>query len=590
MKTKPKMSTVTNTLMRRDAVQRNAFTLVELLIVIALTGLLLGLLFGPIIQGFKLTNKARALTQAQDATRFGTEQINRELSQAAYVFDNSNTPLAFPIQQDINDPAKSRRDLPFGGAFFNNSGTPLVNYSKIDFIPSATQVSPNAAFDPTTGLPLGGSDVRLPGAPGARYVRYFVGLRNNVDANNNPLFYENVYEFRRSDNDLNPFVLYRAEYNPSDPNLINQTVNQFASGGINDPYFFYNTNAAPNGNSYAQNWKAVASPVLSTTNSDVIAFRRDSTRQIVTDSPLQLLTSFAASAVNSDTATPGFLSNDASEAPSAVPSLYTSKFGQWVYPYTVTLFRGATQNGNGSGKVSVTFDLANGSTLQATIADQNGVFGPNSVAYNNFYWLYSRSTGKIFVTMPNATFLIDPQRGRIETALPPLQTNGTGIVQYVPAGGGAATSLTAGQGGNYGELIPTVFRAITRDQNAGATFNINPAIPPNTTLNVPVNQGVLYMDLANPSYYPADAASLNAPLGTGNAGSPGLSPFQTFGGAGVAPGSFKGVLIVPGSEKVQGPDNTLSNDPNNAGNAAIAAPTFTYFRVPSVTLVAEQAR
>ena len=590
MKT-PKMSQTTP-LHKSRAARTEAFTLVELLIVIALTGLLLGLLFGPIIQGFKLTNKARSLTQAQDATRFGTETINRELSQAAYVFDNTNTPLAFPIQADPNDPAKTRRNIPFGGAFFNNSGTPLVNYSKIDFIPSATRIDPNAAFDPTTGLPLGGSDVRLPGAPGSRYVRYFIGLRNNVDENNNVQYYENVYEFPRADNDLNPFVLYRAEFDPTDANLVNQTAaNQFASGGFNDPYFFYNTNATDttkgaNGKSYAQNWKAIASPVLATTNSDVIAFRRDSIREIVPDSPIQLLTSFAASAVNSDTATPGFLSNTASEAPSAVPSLYTSKFGQWVYPYTVTLFRGSTQNGTGSGKISVTFSLAGGNTLQAQIVDQSGVLGPNAVNLaNNFYWMYSRSTGKIFVTMPNATFLIDAQRGRIETALPPLMANAAGVVQYAPDGGGAINVLAPGPNGNYGELIPTVFRKVTRDPNAGSQFTVSPAVPPNDALTVPANQGILYVDLANAAYYPGDAASLNAPLGTGNAGTAGLSPFYVFGGADIpkVSGSFQGIMIVPGSEKVQGPDNTLSNNPANATNAAIAAPAFTYFRVPSVT-------
>ena len=72
MTTKPKIRRGSNgaRFLSRASHPGAGFTLIELLIVIALTGLLLGLMFGPIIQGFKLTNKARALTQAQDATRF----------------------------------------------------------------------------------------------------------------------------------------------------------------------------------------------------------------------------------------------------------------------------------------------------------------------------------------------------------------------------------------------------------------------------------------------------------------------------------------------------------------------------------------
>ena len=577
----------------RTSPARAAFTLIELLIVIALTGLLLGLMFGPIIQGFKLTNKARALTQAQDATRFGTETINRELSQAAYVFDNTNTPVAFPIQADPADPTKTRRGIPFNGSFFNNSGTVLVNGAKVDFIPSATQIRPGTAIDPTTNLPLGGSDVLVPGAPGTRYVRYFVGLRRNVGTNNAKQYYENVYEFRQSDNDLNPFILYRAEYSPTDPNLINQTAadpNTFDGGGINDPDFFYNTSTTStqgNGRSYAQNWRAISSPVLSTTNMDVIAFRRDATRQIVEDAPFQSLVNFGASAVNSDTATPGFLTNSAAEAPNAVPSLYTSKFGQWTYPFTITLFRGSTQNGVGSGRVTMTFSRepqtvgSSNLILKATLTEQTGVF--SSIAARDFFWLYSPSNGKIFVTMPNATFVIDGQRGRIETALPPLAANNAGLVQYLPLAGGGATGLNGGSDGNYGELIPLVYRMVTLDSNAGQVFQVTPATPPNDRIAVADNQGILVADLGDMSYYPSDAASLNIPLGTGGAGTPMLSPFQVFGGVGAAANSYRGAIIVPGSEKVQGPDNALSNDPNNANSATIAAPTFTYFRVPAVT-------
>ena len=57
---------------------------------------------------------------------------------------------------------------------------------------------------------MGGSDVLAPGRTGrTRYVRYFVGLRDNVsDKNNNKLYYENVYEFRAGRQRFEPVSFY----------------------------------------------------------------------------------------------------------------------------------------------------------------------------------------------------------------------------------------------------------------------------------------------------------------------------------------------------------------------------------------------
>ncbi|MEI6432524.1 MAG: prepilin-type N-terminal cleavage/methylation domain-containing protein, partial [bacterium] len=83
-----------------------AFTLVEILVVIALTGLLLALVLGPLVQGFRLTNRARAYSAAQEAMRYGIEQLRAELSQAAYVYDNTNAPIVLPLGPDANNDGK----------------------------------------------------------------------------------------------------------------------------------------------------------------------------------------------------------------------------------------------------------------------------------------------------------------------------------------------------------------------------------------------------------------------------------------------------------------------------------------------------
>src|SRR5437667_12894916 len=65
---------------------RGGFTLVELLVVIAITAILLGLIFGPMIQGFNLTNRARVQILAQDSARSTMEIIQRDLSNGVFVF------------------------------------------------------------------------------------------------------------------------------------------------------------------------------------------------------------------------------------------------------------------------------------------------------------------------------------------------------------------------------------------------------------------------------------------------------------------------------------------------------------------------
>jgi prepilin-type N-terminal cleavage/methylation domain-containing protein len=568
-----------------------AFTLIELLVVIALTGLLLALVLGPLIQGFRLTNRARAFATAQDATRFSMEQIRRELQQASYVFDNTNTPIVLPL----DDPLKPIRDTKYypGGAT-----RPSILYALIDFVPTATQgvgttssSGKKIPVDPTTGRPLGGSPLSLPASPGQRYVRYFIGLRNNLPTGNTPAFYHNIYEFPRTDSgtpNFNTFVLYRAEYDPLDANLVNQdpTVNpyQIDAGGLHDPDFFYNKNAAKNGKSYAENWKAASSPVLSSPNLDLLIWRRDSGHQIDTDSPYQLAVQFTPSTVLSDAMTPGFISNTAAETPGAVPSLYTAQYGQWTYPFTITVYRASTEYNpskprNGEPYGSVTFSIGptgvnQALTVQVTSAAGNP-FKELVANKNNFYWLLDSQSGRIFIYTANLTLLLDPARGRVETSFPPLATNSQGIPLFIDVNGSQPAGLGSGPGGNFGTLVPTIFRQNTLDQaNAGQEQGTGTQ----GAYFIPVNQGILTADLSAPNYYLAMAPM---PLLT-SAGPSFDSPFNSIGGATdpATPGTYRGILMVPGSEKVMGPDNnvTLDTSVNPASPVLVS-----YYRISSVT-------
>jgi prepilin-type N-terminal cleavage/methylation domain-containing protein len=144
----------------RGARPAPGFTLIELLIVIAITAILLGLLFGPLIQSFNFTNRVRAQGAAQDAARFGLERIRRELSQATFVFDNSQTPLVFPFGVQQADPAAGdiiKTDRSGGGPIrlvrttgYQPGEVPIL-FARVDFVSAAqTQRDNTATLDPTT--------------------------------------------------------------------------------------------------------------------------------------------------------------------------------------------------------------------------------------------------------------------------------------------------------------------------------------------------------------------------------------------------------------------------------------------------------
>ncbi len=575
---------------------KRAFTLIELLVVIAITSIILALLFAPLLQGFKFTRRARAISAAQDSARTGLALLRRELSQAAYIFDNTNTPVIFPLQANqvgndyrlplslfnIADPANAGSEtVPFRASLL---------YTKLDMVlPARDTPGANQIADPTTGSTINpatgttGTNVRFPLAPGTRVVRYFVGLRRNLDANGAPAYYENQYEFPRTDNEFNPFILYRAEFDARDPLLFSNTDYSSAapnSGGFNDPNFFYNTNAAPGGGTYAQNWARAAQPVIDNQNLDLLVVRRTDIRAINIRNPFFTTVSFAPTTVVADTATPGFLSSDASEAPGAVPSLYTTKFSQWTLPYTVTFYRASTNNGPAAGKLQV--------RVFASDPDASGVrrlavapVGTNSLPVDNFYTSISPTTQRIFVKTPNLAFLLDPARGRIETGFPPLAGNTSGAPLLQDAAGNlrpmtVGTLPAASPQINFGEIVPTVFRINTRRPDAGGT-DVNGAV-------VPANQGFLNVRLLTNQQ--ANEQIVADPSATTL--SPGLNYYlqSSLGNALTAAqlpdngdypsprAVFGHMLIAPGTERVLGPSSTYTTGGSSENVSYFRLPTF----------------
>jgi type II secretory pathway pseudopilin PulG len=570
-----------------------AFTLIELLIVIALSGLLLALLFTPIVQGLRITNKTRALVIAQDATRFGLEKMERELSSASYVFDNTNTPIELPLEPT----GTVTRTQNSGGTqtAIYPSTTPVVAYGRVDFIPVETNAPAGGTpIDPTTGAALGGSSTLLPGAAaGHRFVRYFIGLQHNLNADGTVDYYRNVFEFPSSTIDskgaFNPFVLYRAEYDPHDPNLIAQSSNgpviqktANGDGSMNDPTFFYNTNAANTTDpisgtkgtgTYAANWQHVAVPIVAGANMDMLTWQRGGSGLFDATSPFHLGAMFTAGTVVGDTAAPAFLTNLNAENPSAIPTLYTTKSGEWTVPFSVSVYRGvnnAAPGATGSVTLQFAYNTSSGN-LECNVLNASGSLAPT--ASPKYYCIYSRLTGRYFVSLPTLTMTIDPVRGRIETGMPPLGVDSSGQLQVYlyDSANNLSTAPTAFAGSTsspitvvQGEVEQTIYRSTTLD-----IVNANQAIPVTTpgqvippglttpTQTIPADQGLLFVDLSQsnqaspPSlasvagYFPTSLST--TPINTGGVTNAGalISPFVAFNGA----------ILALGTERVMGPDD-----------------------------------
>jgi prepilin-type N-terminal cleavage/methylation domain-containing protein len=207
--------------------RKEAFTLIELLVVMAITAVMMTLIVLPIFQSFNLTRNAQAFADAQDKARILTERIAREIGNAISVRGGSSVQARIN-PADVTDPKSYNgpASFPATSVIIRLPGkngkvveTVLPN-SKLDLIPPATgdptrgphgaYIDPNTGKeDPTLTRPKG--DIRLPVAPGATIVRWFIGLMDPSRPYNEP--YTGLLQSRAGGRD-NLYVLRRAEVQP----------------------------------------------------------------------------------------------------------------------------------------------------------------------------------------------------------------------------------------------------------------------------------------------------------------------------------------------------------------------------------------
>jgi prepilin-type N-terminal cleavage/methylation domain-containing protein len=222
---------------------KRGFTLVELLVVMAITAILITLITIPLVRGLALTQAASAYKVAQDTSRLLSSRIQRELSQATIVLDNSAPSAAIEVRVPLaRDPLNTGNAVMRGGELtalpagnITSYGSVFLHNAKLDFVPPAQGDPANPQYnpgrnriDPTLRKPLG--QVTVPVAPGQTIVRYWIGLQRPYTSPNTADdtvegVYSNPYDPRivggnRGDiagvraGSENLFVLYRAEVAP----------------------------------------------------------------------------------------------------------------------------------------------------------------------------------------------------------------------------------------------------------------------------------------------------------------------------------------------------------------------------------------
>jgi prepilin-type N-terminal cleavage/methylation domain-containing protein len=206
--------------------RRTAFTLIELLTVIAITAILMTIIVIPLVQSFNLLRAAQAYSDAQDKARVLVEKIQREINNGAAIRDNSglNGSLALRVPSSPN-------------GVFGPQVIETIPYVKLDIVrPAEGEPNPGTPgvfvdpytgkIDPTLKSPKG--QTILPVSQGFTIVRYFIGPRDPFTNYNNP--YDGLLMARTGGRD-NLFVLYRIEVQPR---IWNNVTNRYET---NPAYF-----------------------------------------------------------------------------------------------------------------------------------------------------------------------------------------------------------------------------------------------------------------------------------------------------------------------------------------------------------------
>jgi prepilin-type N-terminal cleavage/methylation domain-containing protein len=593
---------------------RRAFTLIELLTVIAITAILLTIIIIPVFQSFQITRTAQAFADAQDRARVATERIAREIGNSSGVRDL--TGMTVLAGTAIRAP---RHSIAVTVPSVNTNGTPLADnapmtqvilpYAKLDmFLPAEgeeTLSGPTDAYtnpitgkkDPTLRAPQGSP--RLPAAPGNLWVRYFIGLREPVRTVDGQLQmnpyrdpYTGLLQSRSGERD-NLYALWKVEFVPRENGAWNGSLFTLDANGLptdlDDPAFFafipgVDTTAAnsltltASGVAKAKRmlrWMGENAPgetlpvrslgkatmVTEVSRYDMIMPLYDKASRRVKNTNgvpnLVALAQFRPTRVDNDQAvgqTAVRLGEETLNAAALVPDVYTTRFGLWSDAFVRVWPTGYNQNDSQNNEYEIGRPTNDGFVIFAIDPDS----GANNDEMREGIPLFSQS---LYENSPNFPFsravnVAALNTRKIREVFVPFFT--------IPSKGKVIASFTVSEVGTNGTApnLPRVQSGPAEQPDQAANPNASSLSPYPNVANYTINGAfnrlwAQYPELRGQLHRFIDLRPLPTEDGT-------LTPLFPNYIAGTATGftredtnrgtTVSRVFIVPGSEEVFGPD------------------------------------
>ena len=234
---------------------RQAYTLMELLVVISIGAILMGLLLIPVYRTIQNNQVTAAIVSSQQSARIAVSKVKKDISEAVYVYDSSDAPMLLPVNglvdsdgNDVTKPVVLQNGV-------LNLVMPKTQFycSRPEHDPKVSRSFPRGDNYSNAGLELSINDCPscktdkyvsvipvIPIEKGTTVVRYFLGLKHNFDE-------DTASDIMETDGDIldnafawktvagegwkpdarwnsvrgieNALVLYRVEFDPLDDEL-----------------------------------------------------------------------------------------------------------------------------------------------------------------------------------------------------------------------------------------------------------------------------------------------------------------------------------------------------------------------------------
>ncbi len=325
------------------------FTMVELLVVMAISVILLGLIFGPILSSFNFVARGEQTTEAQETSRRALQEVSREVKDSIQLAVAAGDALKLPQADNANIRNGIVRSMGYINAWDDAGVAHPLTGALLDFIPADDTLGLHGGSTTTPLVPQTTAPNHAHEAAGGRtqaatgkhniVIRYFIGLMDPGYPHQTPGDRFSPRTAARPvwiNTDINPdvlggadvdntYILYRVEFDTEDPAFGNWLVPEAGAKTptfLINPDFFYDNAKAPNGETYWANWRRNAVALTPVTNIDLVRFTRaNGNKGAVTAA--QSTVTFTPSVVEGDTANPTTNQDGA-------PVSYVATHGNWT--------------------------------------------------------------------------------------------------------------------------------------------------------------------------------------------------------------------------------------------------------------------